>query len=372
MRVLRCEEISGYNEFLGLRVKWNELLQESENNAVFLTWEWLRIWWEVFGSGKQLKIVLAYTPQGKLAGAAPFMIRRKTIMGFPARSIEFIGSGNEVTPDHLGIINRKGYKSAMLHGIFAYLKEDRSWDVLCLKDMREDGSLTHHVRQLTHQEYHAGITFNGICPYIRLPRDWNDYLHHLSPGNRYNIGRKERNIERQMNVHFSLITSDQNLNDVMERLRELHIKRMSEKKLAGPSVSPEFWEFHRRVAREFLDKGWLLLGVLEAGAIVVACQYAFMYGGSVSFYQSGIEPDFNRYSVGLVSTASMIRESIRRGAIEYDFLRGSEEYKFRWTKEYRRNMELTVWNKHISGHVLRMLSAMKTTARKTAVRLIKK
>jgi CelD/BcsL family acetyltransferase involved in cellulose biosynthesis len=125
---------------------------------------------------------------------------------------------------------------------------------------------------------------------------------------------------------------------------------MQQKNLSGASLKRNFWKFHNLVAREFAKQGWLFMGVLKAGNSIAACQYAFQYNNKVSFYQSGIDPEYEKYSIGLLSTAYMIKESINRGFGEYDFLRGAELYKSSWTKTYRHNTEIIVWN-----------TAMKTT-----------
>ncbi|GAG20244.1 unnamed protein product, partial [marine sediment metagenome] len=37
--------------------RWNALVKRSATNVVFLTWEWQRAWWEVFGRGRLLLIL---------------------------------------------------------------------------------------------------------------------------------------------------------------------------------------------------------------------------------------------------------------------------------------------------------------------------
>ena len=51
----------------------------------------------------------------------------------------------------------------------------------------------------------------------------------------------------------------------------------------------------------------------------------------------------------------MIEKSIKDKFREYDFLRGAESYKFHWTKTYRRNVEIMIWNKNLKAKMFLVL-----------------
>src|SRR5207248_1296569 len=46
------EVISDYRAFLGLESSWNDLVHRAGIDHPFLTHEWVRTWWQCFGSGK--------------------------------------------------------------------------------------------------------------------------------------------------------------------------------------------------------------------------------------------------------------------------------------------------------------------------------
>ena len=39
------EEVNDVEGFRSLKETWNNLLRESSDNNIFLTWEWLFTWW---------------------------------------------------------------------------------------------------------------------------------------------------------------------------------------------------------------------------------------------------------------------------------------------------------------------------------------
>lgn len=61
----------------------------------------------------------------------------------------------------------------------------------------------------------------------------------------------------------------------------------------------------------------------------------FRFGGWEWYYQAGRDRAFDRLSVGTVLLAHTIRAAMEDGARGYSFLRGGEEYKFRFTDDER-------------------------------------
>ena len=75
--------------------EWNGLLSDSSADTIFLTWEWILCWWQVYGAKYQLALTLVYNESDKLVGAAPFKVRKLTrLPGLrPVKVLEFIGWG---------------------------------------------------------------------------------------------------------------------------------------------------------------------------------------------------------------------------------------------------------------------------------------
>ena len=59
----------------------------------------------------------------------------------------------------------------------------------------------------------------------------------------------------------------------------------------------------------------------------MATSLCFDYGSSRLLYNSGYNPEFSYYSVGLLLNALCLREAIEQGIGYFDFLRGPEAYK---------------------------------------------
>lgn len=68
--------INKKNDFLGIKTRWDGLLDEIALNVPFYSWTWYERWWEYFGRGNELFIITVEDSGGELATIASLMKRR--------------------------------------------------------------------------------------------------------------------------------------------------------------------------------------------------------------------------------------------------------------------------------------------------------
>jgi CelD/BcsL family acetyltransferase involved in cellulose biosynthesis len=81
----------------------------------------------------------------------------------------------------------------------------------------------------------------------------------------------------------------------------------------------------------------------------VASQYGFKFNNKLFHYQTGFDPNYEKYSVGLISTGMMVESAFKEKLQEYDFLRGEEDYKFHWSQDVRTIYSALIANKNFRG-----------------------
>ncbi len=69
--MLTIEEITTQEDFIKLAPQWNLLLKESAADTIFLTWEWVSNWWNVYGEDKKLRIMAVRDDTKGLVAIAP-------------------------------------------------------------------------------------------------------------------------------------------------------------------------------------------------------------------------------------------------------------------------------------------------------------
>ena len=86
-------------------------------------------------------------------------------------------------------------------------------------------------------------------------------------------------------------------------------------------------DFFHRMSQRMAQAGMLRLFFMEVEGIPVATSLCFDYDSSRLLYNSGYNPEFNHYSVGLLLNALCLNGAIEEGLGYFDFLRGPEPYK---------------------------------------------
>jgi len=88
--------------------------------------------------------------------------------------------------------------------------------------------------------------------------------------------------------------------------------------------------FHQ-VARAALNAGILQLLFLKVAGYRAAALFNFAYRDRIWVYNSGLDPEnFAHLSAGVVLSALTIEKAIQQSYKTFDFLRGSEQYKYRF------------------------------------------
>ena len=157
--------------------------------------------------------------------------------------------------------------------------------------------------------------------------DWEAYLGARSANFRQQVRRRERKLQRSLDVRFRLADDPARLDADFDTLLALHRARWGEQSSAFSGARESF---HREFAAVALSQGWLRLWLAESHGVPVAAWYGFRFAGVESYYQSGRDPEWDRHAVGAGILEHSIREAFADGMQEYRLLRGDESYKRRY------------------------------------------
>jgi len=104
---------------------WDSLLQRSSgDSAIYLTYDWVTIWWKHFGDGNRLNILLIEKEQ-EVIGIFPLMITEYRVGFLKFRALETIGS---VNCNYIGLVpyeNREETVTALLTYLGKELRRDK-------------------------------------------------------------------------------------------------------------------------------------------------------------------------------------------------------------------------------------------------------
>jgi len=349
-----------------LREPWDALLGESAQPNPFLSWEWMTSWWQAYGKGKKLALLLVRRGSD-LIGLAPLFWQSFTrYRVFRYRVVRFLGDGTQDS-DYLDLLSRSGEEQAVAEAVLDFIfRRAEPWDLLCLNELPADSPhLETLVRRLNGHRWYSE-TVEVPCCWVRLPDSWDAYLGTLRSRDRTKLRSLSRNLAESHQVAFSLASRADELPAILESLFQLHQRRWHLKEQSGVFTAPEKRHFYQLVSRAFLERTWLLLYSLAVDGRWVAHQFCFVLNRRVYLLQEGFDPDWGQAGVGNVLRAQVMEDCIRRGFVAYDFLAGVTPHKLAWGATPKRSLRLAIGSRTLKNHfyflIPRAVGALKAAA----------
>jgi CelD/BcsL family acetyltransferase involved in cellulose biosynthesis len=276
-------------------------------------------WWRHFGEGDLF--VLALREGAELDGLAPFFIQRDA--ADRRRKLRLIGTG---VSDYLDVLLPPERSKALGEALWAHLqKEQGRWHSWDLRQLPPDSALL--------RRWHSGecpdASPDEVCPVLQLPRRVEDLARVIPEKRLTDLQDCRRRLDRLGPLQME-IANKKNFDELFEAMWHLHQARWSLKKRPGALADERVREFHREAAKGLLRRGSLRLHAARVEGRIIAALYGFRHGKRASYYLSGFDPAWQRFSPGTVMIGYAIEEAVREGAEQFDFLRGQERYKYYW------------------------------------------
>jgi CelD/BcsL family acetyltransferase involved in cellulose biosynthesis len=319
--------------FEQLRAEWNALLDRAVTRVPFLRAEYQQAWWAERGGGEwpqaELLVVTARGDDGAMLGIAP-LFHASNREGRPA--LLLVGS-IEIS-DYLDFVVAREQLEAFCTGLLGRLADDDvpAWEVLDLYNVPAPSPTRAALgRAAAARGWAAGEQVLMPVPVIHLPGDWETYLATM-------VDKKERQeIRRKLrraggggddSVTWSMVEGGPGHD--LQAETEAFLTLMSHNPDKAGFLTPAMRHQFHLIGHAAGENGWLRLAFLEVKGEKAAAYLTFDYGNRLYIYNSAIDPRFNALSPGWVLLAYLLRWSIENKRADFDFLRGDEDYKFRF------------------------------------------
>jgi CelD/BcsL family acetyltransferase involved in cellulose biosynthesis len=312
-------------DWLGSEAAWSRLLTYSNADALFLSWDWLTLWWHCFADAMSaVPEILAFYRGADLIGVAPLYRRRVMRSGvLPATSVQLIGvSWRDPGPlisEYLDIVAtaaetdtvRRACAHALLNEpawtewVIGFTAAGRQW---CEAFAGLDPGQRQYVRDLDRLVSYQADLSSGFAAYLRS----------LGQSTRRSVWNLRRRLAQQGTVSFELLSSAE-IEAGLSDLNRLHQIRWQRPAFAGVSL-----EFHTRLAARLASRGELALSRLRVGGQVVSVLYDIRKGPRQYNISMAFDPSFSRkLSLGLIHLGYAMEDAAARQVCSYDFLAGT-------------------------------------------------
>jgi len=321
-------ELKLHNDFSFISSsEWNKLVEEGLSNVPFLRREYLSQWWQTRGGGEwpeaELVLISAHE-DNKLIGIAPLFKAKHD----GRQALLFAGS-IEIS-DYQDLIVRAEDLPDFLKELMDFLDQPGPYRGLPLDWYNlPDSSPTRAA--LKSESGTRGWTYREEIyrptPRIPLNRDFESYLAGIEKKQRHEIRRKMRRAaEYEVPVRFYIVEDTAALDSEIEAFFQL----MGQDQKKADFLTETMRSQLSATAHLAFEQGYLWLAFLEVGETKVAAAFNFDYKNKLWGYNSGVNRDYIELSPGWVLLGHQLQWACEHGRTEFDFMRGDEEYKYRF------------------------------------------
>ncbi|MCI0829237.1 MAG: GNAT family N-acetyltransferase [Chloroflexi bacterium] len=304
--------------FQEIETEWESVLHDSPVDTLFLTPQWQKVWWDTFGDGRTMCGFTYLLPDGG-AGDGVAAIASLARSG---DTISFVGSQD--TFDYNDFPIRPGHEEGFYETLLECM-EEQDFRMLRLDSLRESSPTLELLPEIARNRgYTVEIEQEDVTSGICLPGTWDEYLGSLKKKDRHELRRKLRRMDSQTDWKWYSVSEPL---QVAERLDEFLVLMRLSRTDKDEFMTPERERFFHNITQRMAELGQLQLFFLDMDGSTVATCLCFDYGGSRLLYNSGYDPEYGYFSVGLLLNAMCLKDAIDRGLTYFDFLRGPEPYK---------------------------------------------
>jgi len=299
--------------FQEIENEWESILRDSPADTLFLTSQWQEVWWDTFGDDHTM-VGFTYPASNEVAAIASLAKSGDTV--------SFMGS--EDTFDYNDFLIRPGYEEGFYQTLLECM-EEQGFSMLRLVSLRETSPTLEILPDMARKlGYTVEVEEEDVTSGIGLPGTWDEYLGLLNKKDRHELRRKIRRMDSQTDWKWYSVTDSAEVKECLGEFIKLMRQSRADK---DEFMTPERERFFYNITQRMSELGLLQLYFLEMDGTTVATSLCFDYGGSRLLYNSGYDPEYAYYSVGLLLNAMCLKDAIERGLTYFDFLRGPEPYK---------------------------------------------
>ncbi|MBU1852903.1 MAG: GNAT family N-acetyltransferase [Candidatus Omnitrophica bacterium] len=331
--MLNINRISDYEEFRDCKAMWDDLFVRSGTDNIFLTFEWIDAYIRHFLKKKGL-FILKILDDKRLIGIAPLMIRRYGCFGLPVRVMSFIGT---LTSDRMDFI-MEGDRKKGIDLVLDYMMDtETKWDIVDLQEITDSTQSTDIINTWLNDRKQKNILGppkrnffidfsgkNGLSCSERFSRRFREKY------------RRVNNKETGLNLEFENYRNGKiGVERLFSDICMIEGYSWKGRQRKGIFSKPDSKAFHREIFDRFSKKGWIDISIMKSNGTPIAYKYDYFYSQKLYDYNHSFSETSSHLSPGTMLFLWALKGYAEEGILEFDFLRGEEEWKGMLANNFR-------------------------------------
>jgi CelD/BcsL family acetyltransferase involved in cellulose biosynthesis len=319
----RCEVVTDFHRLEELFPDWQQLWESDPRAEVFQTPGWARAWWRTFGQQVRLCSPVVFAGD-RVIGILPLVQR--------AQIIQFLGTPEG---DYADIICEEHRTTEVLAlGLKALLESVDGWNECQCHHLSKHSRLVRYYEQLS-REIRSRVRCLPAGPLSTIIlRNQREEVFKALLG-KHHTKRLQNKLRKAGELKFQLLESSREIDPYLTEFFRHHVRRHASIGRTSSFADPDYCQFIRAVIQELGPEGRVRFGVLELNGRPLAWNLGFEVNGKFLLYQHTFDLNVSDYTPGEVLLWNALEYAKEHVTREFDFGRGDELYKDRFTNYSR-------------------------------------
>ncbi len=329
-------ELDDSVSFKQMSQEWTELLQHSEANQLFLSWEWQYTWWETWAKELGLKLLLLKAYRGdKLIGIAPLYIDHLRLRsGIRVNRLQFIGNAwhrkGTVRTEYLEFISAKNQSKDVCSAFIEYIAGKKYWDEFVICDLNQNSDTYTLINKYQGKfKWYVDIADKDQGMKVGVIGGFKNYVRGLGRNTRLKLFNRRDYLNSLGNVEYVTASSDE-IPQFLSILNSFHQTRWGKDCFAGLSL-----DFHKALLCRLNGEQHYRLNCIKYNGEPISISYNLKAGNTTYNIQSGFNQTFDKkLSLGTLHMGYAIEDAFNdKSVVNFDMLAGggkSEYYKSKY------------------------------------------
>jgi CelD/BcsL family acetyltransferase involved in cellulose biosynthesis len=308
--------VERHDAFDALAGAWDDLWARSPSATPFQTHAWCSAWARAYVPDGRLAVVLVRDGDVLVAAAALHRVRRGAVRGLAPL-------GGELS-DHTDVLLDPAVPDAGARLARALLQVP-GWRVLDLPEVLPGAAAQDWSRAWPGRTRRTAASVN-----LQLPAGpVAEVLGRVPSRTASTLRRKLRKIDQQAVTCTELAPAE--VPGAVPELVRLHEAQWSGRRGNPEHLTARFRDFLSAALPAMVERGQAVVVGYRLDGELVAAEVDLVGHDQLAYYLAGIAPALReRIDTAVLLVRSALDRATRLGKAEYSFLRGEEDYKFRW------------------------------------------
>ncbi|MBZ0155112.1 MAG: GNAT family N-acetyltransferase [Alphaproteobacteria bacterium] len=307
--------------------QWNSILEAYGDTRVFISPAWFERWWNAFGEGRELFVVVLER-EGEVQAVFPCCITSDS-------DGEILSSLTNDHTCHFDFIVRPPVRREALAGFLELAGKVKPGLGMSLEYIPVSGcngeALFSALRRTKTPSHRYSQPW---APRMEVRGEWDAFQKRIPGRLRNTLRRNRKKAEVEGVLSFEVIRRSEQLDQVLDVLFDIEYNSWKGRNGTAIRCSAGTEKFYRELARSAMQSGHLLIFLLKQGEASLAADFCLCSGETVFLLKPCYDEAFSQFTPGNLLHYESFGYLFALQEIRwYDFLGACEPWKMEWTAQ---------------------------------------